>query len=100
MAASKVNEFFAKVEGDKSLQAKLKAFHKKANDNRAKEAAELVKVASAAGFKFSAKDLAQARKANVKKAQMSDVTGQSTCGYGVPYYADCSMNYLCQGSWY
>ena len=100
MSAKSLSDFFEQVEQDKGLQTKLKACQKKAKENRAKEAAELVKVAAKAGFKFSAAELVKSRKAALKKAEMSGVTGQSTCGYGVAYYADCSMNWMCHGSWY
>ena len=92
MSATNVKDFFAKVEGNKSLQAKLKALHEKAtSESKAKAAAEVVELASAEGFKFSASDLTQARKEQVKKAKkMSDVTGQNDCGYGTNYFCDAA----------
>jgi predicted ribosomally synthesized peptide with nif11-like leader len=92
MSAANVKEFFAKVEGDKSLQAKLKALHKKTTDeSRQKAADEVVGLAAAAGFKFSASDLGKAGKEQVKKAKkLSDVTGQNDCGYGTNYFCDAA----------
>jgi predicted ribosomally synthesized peptide with nif11-like leader len=58
MSAINVKGFFEKVASDKSLQAKLKALHVKAE---AEESAAVAKVAAVAGFKFAAKELAQAR---------------------------------------
>ncbi len=87
MSAVNVKGFFEKVAGEKSLQAKLKVLHVKAE---AEEAAAVAKVASGAGFKFTAKELTQARKAKAKKAKLSDVTGQSQA-------PGCEYSY-CNGS--
>jgi hypothetical protein len=93
MAAKSVNEFFDKVEGSKALQTKLKAMHKKiVDEGKTDVKAGIVKIASQAGFKFTAQELTQAR-AKVKKAPagaLSDVTGQEMC----------SMSYICTSSWY
>jgi predicted ribosomally synthesized peptide with nif11-like leader len=95
MSASKVKAFFAKVEGSKSLQAKLQAMQKKAlNEGKAKVAAGVVKIASAEGFKFTAKDLAKAHAAKAKKlpaGALADVTGQGMC---------TDNNYYCLSGWY
>jgi predicted ribosomally synthesized peptide with nif11-like leader len=87
MSAVNVKGFFEKVAGEKSLQAKLKVLRVKAE---AEEAAAVAKVAATAGFKFTAKELAQARKAKAKKAKLSDVTGQSQA-------PGCEYSY-CNGS--
>ena len=87
MSAVNVKGFFEKVAGEKSLQAKLKVLRVKAE---AEEAAAVAKVAASAGFKFTAKELAQARKAKAKKAKLSDVTGQSQA-------PGCEYSY-CNGS--
>jgi len=78
------------------LQSKLKASYKEAVKKSRKEStAALIKIASAAGFKFTAKDLAQARKAvGTPKALVDDVTGQEVwnpcgnywCSVGYTYY--------------
>jgi len=94
MSASKVQEFFDEVAQSKALQAKLKALHKKTEASMKEAAAALVKIASAAGFKFSAKDLTQARGAKGAKpsaAELAEVAAQSDCGYGV--------NYWCNAAW-
>jgi len=83
MSASNVEKFFKKVEGDKSLAAKLK---KMAKDKRVSErAAGVVQIAAAAGFKFTAKELAEANAAKRGKlpaGAAADVTGQEDpfCG--------------------
>ena len=87
MSAINVKGFFEKVASDKSLQAKLKALHVKVE---AEESAAVAKVAAVAGFKFAAKELAQARKSKAKKAKLSDVTGQSQA-------PGCEYSY-CNGS--
>jgi predicted ribosomally synthesized peptide with nif11-like leader len=87
MSAINVKRFFEKVASDKSLQAKLKALHVRAG---AEETAAVAKVAAVAGFKFAAKELAQARKSKAKKAKLSDVAGQSQA-------PGCDYSY-CNGS--
>jgi hypothetical protein len=96
MSAINVEKFFEKVEADKSLAAKLKQAAKlnlaskpKAlsaktiSEHKAKLAAEVVQIAAAAGFKFSAKDLVAANAAKIKKlpaGTLPDVTGQDDDG--------------------
>jgi len=96
MAAKSVNQFFEKVAEDKSLQTKLNALQKKAvMESKEKASTEIVKIAAAAGFKFSAKDLAQANKAKAAKprpGQLGDTTGQESCWYGQNYFC---VNYIC-----
>lgn len=64
MSAENVKAFFEKAEGDKALQAKLKALEAKAQGHKKDVAAELVRIAGEAGFKFGADDLANVRKAD------------------------------------
>jgi hypothetical protein len=86
MSTIKVDGFFEKVAESKGLQAKLKALQKKlAKDTEAKSASALVKIASAAGFKFTAKDFLKARKAKAGKRPakaMPEVAGQAYCPGG------------------
>jgi predicted ribosomally synthesized peptide with nif11-like leader len=96
MSASNVKAFFTQVEKDKTLQAKLKALQKKTlTESEKKATAEVVKIASAAGFKFTASSLVQARAGkggNRPGAELSEVTGQEDCGWGVNYFC---INYIC-----
>jgi hypothetical protein len=87
MSAINVKGFFEKVASYKSIQSKLKDLHVNAE---AEESAAVAKVAAVAGFKFAAKELAQARKSKAKKAKLSDVTGQSQA-------PGCEYSY-CNGS--
>jgi predicted ribosomally synthesized peptide with nif11-like leader len=64
MSVKNVMLFFAKVEEDKALQTKIVALHKKAKENIDEAIADLVGVASAAGFKFTHDDYAKARAAH------------------------------------
>jgi predicted ribosomally synthesized peptide with nif11-like leader len=95
MSAKNVKGFFEKVEKDKALQTKLKAMHKKAvGESKATFGAEVVEIASAAGFEFTAKELAQASAAKAKKmpkGALAEVAGQEMCS---------SVNYYCTSSWY
>ncbi len=95
MSVKSVKDFFEKVEASKALQAKLKAMHKKAVvESKTKFGAQVVKIASAAGFKFTAKDLTQARAGKGKKlpaSALAEVAGQEMCS---------SVNYYCTSSWY
>ena len=91
MAAKDVKAFFEKVEQDKSLKAKLNALHKNSvKESKKKAVAGAVKIASAAGFKFTAADwnkVVKAKTGKVPSGEMADVTGQSQCpGYGGSAY--------------
>ncbi len=57
MSAKDVEGFFEKVGTTKSLQAKMKALQASlAKENQAKSAAGVAKIASAAGYKFTAQE--------------------------------------------
>ena len=107
MPAKSVDAFFEKVAQDKSLQAKLKALHqntlKETNASKEKASAAVAKIAAAAGFKFTAKDLAGARDAKAKKpakAELSEVSGQwADCSIGTYNYCT-AQNWSCIGSYY
>jgi predicted ribosomally synthesized peptide with nif11-like leader len=104
MPAKSVDAFFEKVAQDKSLQAKLKALHqntlKETKASKEKASAAVAKIAAAAGFKFTAKDLAGARDAKAKKpakAELSEVSGQWTdCSGGTYNYCN-AQNWQCIG---
>jgi hypothetical protein len=83
MATKNVDAFFEQVATDRALQAKLKSLHQKtlkgAQAIKAAASADVVKIAAAAGFKFTARDLTGARGAVAKrpaKAELSEVGGQ------------------------
>ena len=83
MSAKDVQGFFEKVAENKPLQAKLK---KLAKDAEEQSAAATAKIASAAGFKFTASELIKARKAQASKLpkpEMPEVAGQYYCPYGL-----------------
>jgi len=100
MAVKSVLAFFEKVGESKALQAKLKALHKKTLKETKKindqASAEVVKIAAAAGSKFTAKDLAKARGAAAKLAgsQMSEVEAQSAVVAGY-----CYSVWACKPGW-
>ena len=103
MPTKNIDAFVEKVSQDKTLQAQLTALHKKIlKDSKETSAAEIVKIAAAKGFKFTAKDWNQGRKVRAKKAsnaELSDVTGQMWCDGAL--YVDCKSNYTCvSASWY
>ena len=107
MPAKSVDAFFEKVAQDKSLQAKLKALHKKTLKDtqgiKEKASAAVAKIASAAGFKFTAKDLAGARRAKAKKpskAELGEVSGQWMDCSGGTYNYCTAQNWSCLGSYY
>ena len=95
MSAENVKAFFEKAEGDKALQEKLKAL---AEQEEAREAGdeELVKIASAAGYEFTADDVAEVRKESAGELsedelkQVAGGAGQCRSGWG-----DCPF---CSGS--
>jgi predicted ribosomally synthesized peptide with nif11-like leader len=68
MSVKDVKAFFEKVAQDKDLQKKLKALTER------EEAiySDLVKIAKAEGFEFTAADLAAVRKARPRNAKLSD----------------------------
>jgi len=105
MAAKSVVAFFGKVAESKPLQAKLKALHKKTVKEtekvKSQASAEVVKLAAAAGFKFTLKDLAKARGGKPRKpsrAELAEVAGQGLCDYSV--YQWCLEQHTCIRSWY
>ena len=91
MSVKDVKAFFAEVATDKELQAKLKVLGKKASKAAEDSGAEIAKIAAAAGFEFSAKDLAQARKERARKLSRADlqaIAGGAGHCEGAPNY-DC-----------
>jgi predicted ribosomally synthesized peptide with nif11-like leader len=104
MSAKGVDAFFEKVAQDKALQAKLKALHKKTlketEEGKGRASAEVAKIAAAAGFKFTAKDLAGARGAKAKKpakAELSEVSGQWQNCSGSTFDYCTAQNWSCIG---
>lgn len=106
MSAKNVEQFFEKVAEDKALQTKLKVLHKETvkDVEKAKQAAsaQVVKIAAAAGFKFTVKDLDKVRGAKkLSKTELAEVRGQEGgCDYST--YSYCvSENHTCIGrQWY
>jgi predicted ribosomally synthesized peptide with nif11-like leader len=109
MPAKNVDAFFEKVAQDKSLQAKLKALHQKTlketKESKDNASTAVAKIAAAAGFKFSAKELAGAREARVKKpskAELGEVSGQwkdDDCSSLLSNYCP-AQNWSCTGNVY
>jgi predicted ribosomally synthesized peptide with nif11-like leader len=104
MPAKSVDAFFEKVAQDKSLQAKLKALHQKtlkeSKESKEKASTAVAKIAAAAGFKFTAKDLTGARGAKAKKpskAELSEVSGQWMDCSGGTYNYCTAQNWQCIG---
>lgn len=104
MPAKSVDAFFEKVAQDKSLQAKLGALHKntlkETKETKEKASAAVAKIAAAAGFKFTAKDLAGARGAKAKKpakAELSEVSGQGIDCSGRTYSYCVNQDWSCIG---
>ena len=61
MSEKSVKAFFAKMEGDKTLLAKVGALHEQAKKDLNVAIADLVKIGASEGFEFSAEDYAKAR---------------------------------------
>lgn len=78
MSVKNVGAFFEEVEGNKALQEKLKALGRKAANNEKEAIAELVKIASAAGFEFTLDDFSKARseKWKISADELKKVTGR------------------------
>jgi predicted ribosomally synthesized peptide with nif11-like leader len=93
MAIKDISAFFAKVGQTKSLQTKLKTAQKQLSvEADKKSAAAVVKIAEAAGFKFTAQDLMKARKKGAGRpaaAEATEVTGQYSCPWGFDTGAYC-----------
>ena len=100
MSVKDVKAFFEKVEGDKGLQAKLKALAEKRKAQAEAGVVELVKMAAAAGLKFSAADLAEARReaaGQLSENELRAVAGgqiDSSCQRGLGI--DSQAFLLCQ----
>ena len=85
MSVEKVKAFFAKAAEDKDLQKKLKALAER------EEAvyADLVKIASAAAFKFTTVDARKARVGaarELSKEELDAVAGDGAGGYGCQWW--------------
>jgi predicted ribosomally synthesized peptide with nif11-like leader len=105
MSAKSVKAFFQEVEGNRALHAKLTSVHKKTTkESQAKAAAEVVRIAATAGFKFTTKELAAAcgkKPGKASKKQLGDVTGQFMNCSGGTYNYCTAANWQCIGySWY
>jgi predicted ribosomally synthesized peptide with nif11-like leader len=61
MSVQNVRAFFDGVESDTTLRDSIMVLHKKAQTDLDGAIADLVKIASAAGFKFTAEDYAKVR---------------------------------------
>lgn len=88
MSVEQVRAFFSKMEGDDQLLAKVGALHTKAKVNMDAAIADLVDIAAAEGFKFTAADYAKAR---THKGHDPEVSGQAkpdTLG-------GCNSNWSC-----
>ncbi len=65
MSVENVRAFFGQVESDKTLQGHIWSLHKKAQENLAAAVADLVEIAAAAGFAFTADEYAVVRAQHV-----------------------------------
>ncbi|NOZ23319.1 MAG: Nif11-like leader peptide family natural product precursor, partial [Planctomycetes bacterium] len=82
MSVENMKAFFEKVEGDEALQAKVKALIDKHEPKSDAAAAELVKIASEAGYDFSTDHVAQAQKAakgELSEGDLEKVAGGYSC---------------------
>ena len=95
MSVDNVKAFYDKVEGDKGLQRKVFALRKKGKGDK-EAVAELIKIASTAGFKFTPAHLSQARKQ--APAKLSDDELKSVAGGGQS--AKCDVLELCSNLWF
>jgi len=104
MSSKSAEQFFEKVAQNKTLQAKLKALHKKTLIAVKAANAGVVKLAAAAGFKITAKDLVAAPGAKSPKApkgQLREVAGQGINCSGHIYNYCTNQDWTCvYGSWY
>ena len=103
MSVKSVDAFFERVAEDKSLRSKMNGLHVRiVRDSRQTSAAEIVRIASAAGFEFTAADWHRRRNAKAKKAskaELAGVTGQRWCEGSLE--DDCTSNHECpRESWY
>jgi predicted ribosomally synthesized peptide with nif11-like leader len=86
MSVKSVKAFFDKVAKDKELQAKLKLLNDEAKDTLDVAIAELIKIAKAEGFEFTADDYAKARaeRSKLSPAELKSLTTREGgfCGIG------------------
>jgi len=88
MPLKDVQLFFKLVETDKALQAKVKALAQKHKEQVEPGVAELVKLAAAAGFHFTAAELTEARKQTT--ASEPELGGQAS-----EEKKECAFGYKC-----
>jgi predicted ribosomally synthesized peptide with nif11-like leader len=86
MSVNNVKEFFEEVAKNKGLQAKLKVLDQEANETLDLAIAELVKIAKAEGFEFTAADYAKARseRSEISPAELESIVIREGgfCGIG------------------
>lgn len=88
MSVKDVKAFFAKMEGDKVLLEKVGSLHKKSKENMDEAIANLVKIASAAGFEFTTDDYLKVRTHKQKDTKLS----AESFGKGL---GGCNSNWTC-----
>ena len=97
MAQDDIKKFFDKLEADEALQKKMK---NAAADAENEALDKVVKIAAAAGFKFTSNDLVKARKrrmsVDISSEDLAGVSGGMTKPIGVKPIvrgaADCCYN--------
>lgn len=87
MSREIIKAFFEKIESDKDLQAKMK---KVSGENKREAVAQVVEIASAAGFKFADDELANVYEVQVEFCPGFEGSHQATTD-GCCHYAQSCM---------
>ena len=87
MSAENVQAFYAKMEDDEALLAKVGGLHPKAQENMDEAVDELIKIAAAEGFEFTAEEYHETRK---HEREEPEVAGQAATALG-----GCNSNWTC-----
>jgi predicted ribosomally synthesized peptide with nif11-like leader len=101
MSVATVRRFYERVADDKELQVKLNALHGTPGAGREAAVSELVAVAAAAGYDFTAADLVQAVDARPRRLSGTELRTRvmaEDCWEGKNYF--CNATYICNSTYH
>ena len=96
MSTATVKRFYERVADDKALQARLNALHRKDGGSGEGQVAELVAVAAAEGYEFTAGDLTSALDAKPRRLPETELRTsvmEGDCWEGKNWF--CNAQYIC-----
>jgi predicted ribosomally synthesized peptide with nif11-like leader len=101
MSTATVRRFYERVADDKELQARLNALHRTRGAGGEEAVSELVAVAAAAGYDFTAADVARAVDARPRRLSDTELRTRvmaEDCWEGKNYF--CNATYICNSTFH